>query len=184
MNRHALAIDFARRARWSPLAAALAAAAVAAAVLLAWLWLQGEQRIAELRAGVAAAQRQQQRAAAVQRTAGAITPERARSVNDAIRRLNLPWDRLFVALNSAGAEVRAGSVALLALEPDVRAGLVKLTADARNPDAMLRYQRQLEVQPGIASALLSRHEIVVDDPQAPVRFWLDIRLAAEVEDRR
>jgi hypothetical protein len=174
-----LAIDFARSARWSPLAAVLATAAIACAALTGWLWWQGEQRIAALTDAAAVLQLQQQRAAAVQRPAGVITPQRARSVNDAIRRLNLPWDRLFVALNAAGSGVKTGSVALLALEPDVDAGLVRLTAEARDSDAMLRYQRRLEAQPGIASALLSRHEVVLEDPQAPLRFWLEVKLVAD-----
>jgi hypothetical protein len=172
-----LLIDFAhRRAGWSLFAAVLLAAAAMAGAAFGTLLWQGQQRIDSLRAAAAALERQQRQVVVAPAT---ITAERARAVNDAIGRLNLPWDRIFVALNAAGAQVRAGSVALLELEPDAAAGVVKITAEARSAEAMLNYQRRLEEQPAFASALMTRHEVIVEDPQAPMRFWIEAQLAQE-----
>jgi hypothetical protein len=105
------------------------------------------------------------------KTAGSIARERARSVNDAIRRLNLPWEAIFAALNAAATR----QVALLSLEPDPSAGVVHLMGEARSTEALFSLQRRLEGQAGIASALVSRHEVQGDRPGAPVRFSIEAR---------
>ena len=168
-----LAIDFATH-RWRMTPAAWLLLTLAAFVAGGWMLLAREarDRTAQAELDLSALQRTQARASDLQRSVrGAITPERARSVNDAIRRLNLPWDAIFTALNAAVSP----QVALLSLEPDASAGVVRLTGETRSTESMLVLQRRLEQQPGIASAVVTKHELLVNSPGAPVRFWIEAR---------
>jgi Tfp pilus assembly protein PilN len=171
------AIDFAaHRWRITPVAWVLLGLAVAAGGV--WFVAAGEARkqITQARSELSSLQRTQARATSAQEhtVRGAITPERARSVNDAIRRLNLPWDAIFTALNAAATP----QVALLSLEPDASASVVRLTGETRSTESMLALQRRLEAQEGIASAVITKHEVRVDSPGAPVRFWIEARWEA------
>ena len=169
------AIDFAAR-RWRMTGAAWVLLAFAVIVAAAWFSVAADlrKRFARAEDELAALQRTQERATAAQERSartGAITPERARSVNDAIRRLNLPWDAIFSALNTASSS----QVALLSLEPDPGAGVVRLTGETRSTEAMLALQRRLGQQSGITSAVITKHEVKVGSPGAPVRFWIEAR---------
>jgi len=166
----AFAIDFARR-RWRMTAVTWLLLGLSVIAVAAWIAVAGGLRaqiaqttseLSALRPATAAVER---------KPAGSITRERARSVNDAIRRLNLPWETIFAALNAASTP----EVALLSLEPDASAGVVHLIGEARSTEAMLALQHGLEAQPGIASAVVSRHELRGDSPGAPVRFSLEAR---------
>ena len=120
----------------------------------------------------------ERRAAARPSSIGPITVDQARSVNDAVQRLNLDWDKIFAALRGADAAVgnAAGRISLLILEPDPATGLVKLTAEGRSLNAMLGYQKQLESQADVESAVVTKHEVQIDAPQAPVRFVIEARM--------
>lgn len=101
-----------------------------------------------------------------------VIPEaQARAVNGAIMQLNLPWRELQQAV--------AGSVppgiALLALEPDPRKQVLKITAEAKNADDMIAYIEQLKQQEFFAGAALARHEIVDTDPNRPLRFQAEVQ---------
>ena len=169
MNRP-LPIDFAQR-RWRITAAGWLLLALGVVVVAAWIERASElrrkivQATSELSALHPPATREDRKAP------GAITRERARSVNDAIRRLNLPWETIFAALNAASTP----QVALLSLEPDVAASVVHLMVETRSTEAMLALQHRLEAQPGIVSAAILRHEMRSDSPGAPLRFWIEAR---------
>jgi hypothetical protein len=171
MNR-LLAIDFAPR-RWR----ITAAAAILLALILVgagvWIVLSAAalERIARADAELATMHRTHARAITSRERAARslITVERARAVNDAIRRLNLPWDALLAALDAAATP----QVALLTLEPDAAAGVMRLTGEAQSMEAMLALQRRLQDQPDVASAVLTQHEVQSDSPGTPVRFSID-----------
>lgn len=103
----------------------------------------------------------------------AIDPRKA---GDAARRaslvaaqLALPWGGLFDAVEGAAD----GNVALLGLEPDPNRGLLRLTAEARDKEAMLGYLERLQQQPSIARAALESHTAREGgDARAPVQFVL------------
>jgi hypothetical protein len=168
-----LTIDFAPR-RWRMTAAAWLLFALGVVTVAAWIDRAGEfrnqiaQAMSELSALHPSAARDEHDAA---RT---VTHERARSVNDAIRRLNTPWETIFAALSTASTP----QVALLSLEPDVAASVAHLMVETRSTEAMFALQRRLAEQPGIVSAAISRHEVRSDNPGAPVRFWIEARWEA------
>ncbi|MBE3028108.1 hypothetical protein GQ37_020995 [Janthinobacterium sp. BJB1] len=160
----------------------------------AWAWFTGALGVALIAtaawAGSAALQRQQASEAqwrrAQQRVAQAaqgpapapqvpIAPAQAAAVNAAILQLNLPWRDLQDALASATPP----AIALLALEPDARKRVLKITAETTGSDAMVAYIAQLKQQELFGSRVqLLRHEINALDPNHPLRFQLEARWGA------
>ncbi len=103
-----------------------------------------------------------------------ISAQQAGAVNAAVMQLNLPWRALHDAI-SAGTPP---NIALLALEPDAKRRVIKLTAEARNSDDMIAYVEQLKRQELFAGVSLARHEIGDQDPNRPIRFQLEAEWAA------
>lgn len=157
----------------------------------AWAWCLGALGLALLAsgawAGSAALQRQQLREAqllrAQQRVAAAaqgpaplaqtaIAPAQAAAVNAAILQLNLPWRDVQDALATATPP----DIALLALEPDARKRVLKITAETKSSDAMVAYVALLKQQELFGARVqLLRHEINELDPNKPLRFQLEAR---------
>lgn len=99
-----------------------------------------------------------------------IAPAQAAAVNAAIAQLNLPWLKLQDALATA----TPAAVALLALEPDARKQMLKITAETRSSDAMIEYIAQLKQQELFGTRVqLLRHEINELDPNKPMRFQIE-----------
>lgn len=119
------------------------------------------QRLMERQAALSAAP------VAVVKTA--IPEAQAAFVNAAIMQLNLPWR----ALQDAVASATPRSVALVALEPDPRKQILKITAEAKSSDDMVGYVEELKQQELFSSVMLTRHEINEQDPNRPLRFQLE-----------
>ncbi|MDE1164588.1 MAG: PilN domain-containing protein [Pseudomonas sp.] len=88
-----------------------------------------------------------------------------RQVSQQLRR---PWERLFAMLEA----LQLDNVALLTLTPDARKGQVRITAEARDLDAMLDFHRQLEASEELSDVSLLNHEIDAKSPEHPVQFNL------------
>lgn len=93
--------------------------------------------------------------------------------NDIIRQLNMPWDKLFMALESTANN----QVALLFIQPDARKQLIHISGEAKNLDAVLDYLAQLRGQETLVQIVLTGHEIKLQDPDKPVRFSLSAKWA-------
>jgi len=99
--------------------------------------------------------------------ARAALPEtRVVAINNAITQLNLPWAPLFESLEN----LQPRDVALLSLEPDGKKRLLRILAEAKQPDDMIAFVRLLREQPQFADAVLLKHEVNVQDPNRPIRF--------------
>jgi hypothetical protein len=92
--------------------------------------------------------------------------------------LRRPWERLFAALET----LRGKDIALLSLTPDARKGQVRISAEARNLEAMLAFHRQLEDSPELSDVSLVNHEIVTSSAQKPILF--NLLATWEVNDDR
>ncbi|WP_397448560.1 pilus assembly protein [Pseudomonas sp. NA-150] len=88
-----------------------------------------------------------------------------RKVSQQLRR---PWERLFAMLEG----LPHNDVALLILTPDARKGQLRISAEARNLEAMLAFHRQLEASGELADVSLLNHEIDAQSPEHPVQFNL------------
>lgn len=145
----------------------LVAAVAAAATLGAWQ----QTLLRELDRLEAQASRDERRGA-VRPVATAVDPRRLEEAERRARlialELRLPWNELFDAVE----EVADPAVALLAVEPDVRRSALRVSGEARNKEAMLRYVKRLGAQRPIVRALLESHAERRTGGRATVQFTL------------
>lgn len=91
-----------------------------------------------------------------------------KQANLVVHQLAMPWNALFRAV-----EISAGKdVALLSLEPDAQKGMVKISGEAKDFNALLHYVRQLSKREVFGNVFLQNHTIQQSDPQKPLRFSL------------
>ncbi|MEG1042012.1 MAG: pilus assembly protein [Pseudomonas sp.] len=88
-----------------------------------------------------------------------------RSVSQQLQR---PWERLFDMLEALPQD----DVALLTLTPDARKGQVRISAEARDLEAMLSFHKRLEASGELRDVSLLNHEIMAKQPEHPVQFNL------------
>jgi hypothetical protein len=92
--------------------------------------------------------------------------EEMRDAEKVVRQLALPWGTLVLAIEQAATR----DVALLQLQPDADSRIVKLTAEARNREAMFDYVRRLGAARGLREVHVVNHQVQRDDPRRPVQF--------------
>jgi hypothetical protein len=92
--------------------------------------------------------------------------ETVRRANAVARELARRWDKVFAAIEAAGDP----EVGLLAVEPDAQKGLVRITAQSKSKQAMLRYLTRLQDKEPLQRMLLEQHQVRIDEPEQPVRF--------------
>jgi hypothetical protein len=118
-----------------------------------------EQRLSQL-------ERQASRLKVAHASARNVTVEEMAFARETIERLATPWESLFGALES----VRGGNVALTAVEPDVRAGTVRIAAESRDYLAALEYVSALRHGGKLGDVALVKHEIVEHEDERVVVF--------------
>jgi hypothetical protein len=98
--------------------------------------------------------------------ASKVSAQEVAAVRETVQRLALPWDELFMALESAASD----KVALAAIEPDTAKGTVKISGDGKDYLAALSYVSNLSRTEGLERVELVRHERKAADPNGPVSF--------------
>jgi hypothetical protein len=88
------------------------------------------------------------------RPAKPVSAEEVAAARETVQRLSLPWAKLFDAIESAATD----QVALTAIEPDPKAGTVKISGDGKDYLAALTYVLNLSRAEGLSSVQLVRHE--------------------------
>jgi hypothetical protein len=156
----ALKLDFcrtSRKPRWlSPL---LLAVAVAFSGDVAFSFVELQRDIHEKKAALAKLDPRSFR------PARAVTLEEVALARDTLQRLATPWNELFGALEAAASD----QVALLAIEPDPKAGTVTISGDSKDYLSALTYVLNLSRAEALSKVHLSRHETKAD-PGGPVAF--------------
>jgi len=92
--------------------------------------------------------------------------EQAKSAEAVVRQLTLPWASLIGAIEQAATR----DVAILQLQPDAEKGLLRLTAEARNREAMFEYLKRLGAARELTNVVLVSHQVQMDEPQQPIQF--------------
>jgi hypothetical protein len=100
--------------------------------------------------------------------------EEAKGVQAVVRQLTVPWGSLIQAIEQASSR----DVALLQLQPDAENRLVRITAEARNAEAMFEYARRLGSAKGLAEVHVVSHQLQREDPQRPIQFSVQASLAS------
>ncbi len=88
--------------------------------------------------------------------------EEIAAAKDTVQRLSMPWDSLFRALESAASD----QVALLAIQPDPKAGTVLISGDSKDYLAALTYVLNLSRSDALSRVQLARHEMKQDQGKA------------------
>jgi hypothetical protein len=114
---------------------------------------------------------------APQRGAVAVVPkerleEQAKNAASVVRQLTLPWAALIGTLEQAASR----EVAILQLQPDAEQRLLRLSAEARDREAMFEYLRRLGAAPGLAEVHLVSHQVQLEHPQRPIQFAVQARI--------
>jgi len=92
-----------------------------------------------------------------------VSLQEVAAARETVQRLSLPWDGLFVALESAAND----KVALTVIEPDTAKGTVTISADGKDYLAVLSYVSNLSRTEGLERVQLVRHE---SKQSGPVSF--------------
>jgi hypothetical protein len=174
MTMRPLELDFLKSGRPAGWASwALLAVAFAFALYLGRSWYVLNEEIArkETRLAAHAGQARQNDLIKVSNQRASQQPVREgelTAARDTLRRLSVPWDALFGALEAAQIE----RASLLSIEPDAGGDTVTLTGEAKDYLAALSYVANLERQKALARVHLARHETRHNDPQRPVLFTI------------
>ena len=106
------------------------------------------------------------------KSAISYTPAEFAHAQEIIARIAIPWGDLFQAIET----VKVERVALLALEPDPKTGVLLLRGEAGDLPALLTYIARLAQASQLHEVYLLRHEISRDgNPQRPVAFTISAR---------
>ncbi|MBY0579205.1 MAG: PilN domain-containing protein [Burkholderiales bacterium] len=133
-----------------------------------WHHIELNRKIAYQEALLASLQRRIPKAAPVEKRDGAQIAEETKMAHDVVVDLNRPWDALFKSFESTPHE----DVALLAMEPDAKKGIVRISGEARSLESLLGYIADLQKIPLLREISLLNHQVQDQDPEKPVRFMI------------
>ena len=80
--------------------------------------------------------------------------------------LRAPWADLLATFEEHGKS----DIGLLKLEPDAKAGIVRVTGQARNTAALFAYLRELEADARLTQVALTTQQSERETPGQPLRF--------------
>jgi hypothetical protein len=86
--------------------------------------------------------------------------------NDVIGRLSLPWNALFLSIESCALD----TVALLGVQPQPEQRLVTLVGEARSYADILEYMERLDASVAFVHSRLVSHKVKREAPGHPVDF--------------
>ena len=157
----------ARRARWPGIAVLAVSLVVAGGVVARHRDAQRDLATLEAAQGLVDTDRARTKAIPRERL-----DEEAKMVNEVVRQLGLPWARMIAAVEKAAT----GDVVVLQLQPEAQQRVLRLTAEAKSRDAMVRYVRRLGEDRSLAEVHLVRHEVRLDQPGQPIQFAVQASL--------
>lgn len=156
-----------RRPRWPGLLLLALSLAIAAALVERQLDLQGELQRLEAARGLLGGEHRVARVVPAQRLA-----EEAKDVAAVVRQLALPWAAIIDSVEAAAHP----DIGLLQLQPDAPQRLLRLSAEAKDREAMLEYLRRLGQAKLLLDAHLVSHQLQSDDPRRPIQFAVQAAL--------
>lgn len=156
-----------RRPLWPGILLLAVSMAIAGALGVRYHEIRAELERLETAGGLVNADRRPKRAIPKERL-----EEEAKSAEAVVRQLTLPWASLVETIEEAATR----EVAILQLQPDAQQRLLRLTAEARNQEAMLEYVRRLVSASALADVHVVNHQVQMEDPQRPIQFAVQASL--------
>jgi hypothetical protein len=92
--------------------------------------------------------------------------EESKAIDAVIRQLTVPWAQMIEAVETASMS----DVVLLQLQPEAQQRSLRLTAEAKSREAMLRYVRRLGEAQALSGVYLISHQVQTDTPARPIQF--------------
>jgi hypothetical protein len=164
-----IAIDFAPRPRAFRPTLWLLVIAGAICSLAILHYLQIRDQAAEAKARLAAEYRLIEAESRQQAAASLLSPERVASVNEAIMRLNTPWELLLDGVERSLSD----DVALLSINPESARRHLNRIAETKDPAAMIAFVGRLSETELFSDVLLQRHRIEDGSAGRPYRFAVE-----------
>jgi hypothetical protein len=93
---------------------------------------------------------------------------RTRAAKQVATELQMPWSDLLSAFEAAPTQ----DIAVLSIEPSAARRSVKVTAEAKHAQAMLRYLSALQKDKRLTQVLLTQHQVQQQVAGTPLRFQL------------
>jgi Tfp pilus assembly protein PilN len=150
-----------RRPWWIGAAVLILALAVAGDMVLRYREARHELTALDAAQGLLNADRRPQRAVPKERL-----DEEAKVIDATVRQLTLPWAQMIEAVEAASSS----EVTVLQLQPETQQRSLRLTAEAKNREAMVKYMRRLGETRVLSGVHLVNHHVQVEDPSRPIQF--------------
>ncbi len=165
-----LTIDFARRGAGLPRAGVALSVVATLLMLLAGdaLWRAYRDNDRAHEALAAAVHRAP---APPHHDAAASTPaarQQAKQIGAVFSELTVPWQDLLAIVEG----YREHDVALIGIDQSPAQGQIRITAEAKDFDAMIRYLKYLQGSALLRQAVLNTHLVETTTPGVPVRFQI------------
>ena len=87
-----------------------------------------------------------------------------------LRRLALPWEEVFMALEQATLAHR-DRIRVLGVQPDVDKGVVMISGESEDFEVLMDYLKRIEKSGVLTRVRLVNHQIQVDVAGRPIRFY-------------
>jgi hypothetical protein len=164
MSLHRIELDYVaapRRPQWIGVSVLILALAVSGDMVLRYRNALNELATVDAAQGLLSANRRPPRAVSKERL-----DEEAKIIDAAVRQLSIPWAQMIEAVEAASSS----EVTVLQLQPETQQRNLRLTAEAKNREAMLRYVRRLGETRVLSGVHLVNHHVLVEDPSRPIQF--------------
>jgi Tfp pilus assembly protein PilN len=105
------------------------------------------------------------------RDSAASTPaarQQAKQIGAVFSELTVPWQDLLAIVEGYGAH----DVALIGIDQSPAQGQIRITAEAKDFDAMIQYLKYLQGSALLREAVLNTHLVETTEPGVPVRFQI------------
>jgi len=164
MSVHRIELDYAaapRRPQWIGVSVLILALAISGHLVLRYRNALNELAALDAAQGLLSADRRPPRAVSKERL-----DEEAKIIDAVVRQLSIPWAQMIEAVEAASS----GEVTVLQLQPETQQRNLRLTAEAKTREAMLRYVRRLGGTRALSGVHLVNHHVQVEDPSHPIQF--------------
>jgi Tfp pilus assembly protein PilN len=164
MSTAPLRLDYAagpRRLHWVGIVLLVAAVAAAAQLLARFQELRQQLALVEVRRDLL-----DRSPGPLQRVSPQRLAEQSERAAAALRRLTVPWARMIETVEAASTP----RVVLLQIQPEPERRTLRLTAQARTPEAMLDYVHRLGESRFLRQIYLISHQVQETAPGRPIQF--------------
>lgn len=166
-----LTLDFGRRRVRQPRSGVALALVAVLAALFAGEVLWQAYRANERAHDTFAASERRHAPAQPRRDAAASTPaarQQAKAISAVFNEITVPWQDLLAVVEG----YREHDVALIGIDQNPAQKQIRVTAEAKDFDAMIRYLKYLQGSALLREAVLNTHLVETTTPGVPVRFQI------------